>query len=125
MDQLGRRGGLFLDWASATFGDGERRGSGELSEDNSSSAGRLMYRVQRPPCLCRDEMEEVGGEVPMISRPGWPPTGFAGAHYPLAFGSRVHATWPPAWPAPLVLPPSLGTRGGIGLQGDGFLGCWT
>ena len=26
--------------ASAAFGDGERRGSGELPEDNSSSAGR-------------------------------------------------------------------------------------
>ena len=27
-------------------------------------------RVQQPPCLYRDEMEEVGGEVPVISRPG-------------------------------------------------------
>ena len=42
MDRLGRRGGLFLDWASAAFGDGERSGSGELSEDNLSSVGRLM-----------------------------------------------------------------------------------
>ena len=42
MDLLGRRGGLFLDWASAAFGDGERHGSGDLSEDNSSSAGRSM-----------------------------------------------------------------------------------
>ena len=30
MDRLGRRGGLFLDWASTAFGDGERHGSGEL-----------------------------------------------------------------------------------------------
>ena len=42
MDRLGRRGYLFLNWASAAFGDGERRGSEELSEDNSSSAGRSM-----------------------------------------------------------------------------------
>ena len=42
MDRLGRRGGLFLDWASAALGDGERRGSRELSEDNSSSTGRSM-----------------------------------------------------------------------------------
>ena len=42
MDRLSRRGGLFLDWASAAFEDGERRGSGELSEDNSSFAGRSM-----------------------------------------------------------------------------------
>ena len=31
-----------MDLASTTFGDGERRGSGELLEDNSSSAGRSM-----------------------------------------------------------------------------------
>ena len=82
-------------------------------------------RVQRPFFLCRDEMEEVGGEVPVISRPGLPPVGFAGAHYLPAIGSRVRATRPFAWPAPLVLPPSLGARGGIGLQGDGLLDCWT
>ena len=39
---MDRRGGLFLDWASVAFGDGERRGSGELPEDNSSSTGRSM-----------------------------------------------------------------------------------
>ena len=42
MDQLGQRRGLFLDWASAAFGDGERCGSKELSEDNFSSVGRSM-----------------------------------------------------------------------------------
>ena len=41
MDRLGRRGGLFLEWASAAFRDGERHGRGELPEDNSSSASRL------------------------------------------------------------------------------------
>ena len=41
-DRLGRRGGLFLKWASAAFEDGERRGRGELPEDNSSSAGRSI-----------------------------------------------------------------------------------
>ena len=40
MDLLDRRGSLFLEWASAAFGDGEWRGSGELLEDNSSSVGR-------------------------------------------------------------------------------------
>ena len=82
-------------------------------------------RVQQPPYLCRDEMEEVGREVPVISRPGCPPTGFTGSHYPSTIGSRVRATRPPAWPASLVLPPFLGTRGGTGLHGDGLLGCWT
>ena len=40
MDRLDRRGGLFLEWASAALEGGERCGSGELPEDNSSSAGR-------------------------------------------------------------------------------------
>ena len=40
MDRLDRRGSLFLEWASAAFGEDERRGSGELPEDNSSSADR-------------------------------------------------------------------------------------
>ena len=35
-DRLDRRGGLFLEWSSAAFGDGERRGNGELLEYNSS-----------------------------------------------------------------------------------------
>ena len=47
-------------------------------------------RVQRPPFLYRDEMEEVGGEVPVIYLPGKPPIGFAGARYPPAIG-RVFA----------------------------------
>ena len=78
-------------------------------------------RVQRPPCLCRDEQEDVGEEVPVISRPGWPSTGFAGAHYPPVIGSRFRVTRLPAWPAPLVFPPFLGARGGTGLQRDGLL----
>ena len=61
----------------------------------------------------------------MISRPGWPPTGFVGVNYLPIIGSNVRATRPSAWPAPLVLPPSLGARGGTGLQRDGLLDCWT
>ena len=68
-------------------------------------------------------MEEVGGEVPVIYRPGRPLTGFVGTRYPPAIGSRVRATQPPTWPTPLVLPPSLGARGRTSLQGEGFLGC--
>ena len=83
------------------------------------------HRVQRPSCLYRDEMEEVGGEVPVSYRLGRPPIEFTGTRYPPVIGSRVRATRPPAWPAPLVLPPSLGAIGGTSLQGEGFLGCWT
>ena len=82
-------------------------------------------RVQRPPCLYRDEMEEVGSDVPVISLPGWSPTEFAGARYPPTIGSRVRTTRPPSWLAPPVLPLILGARGGTGLQGEGLLGSWT
>ena len=42
MDRLSWRGGLFLERASAAFGDGDRRGRGEFPEDNSSSVGRSI-----------------------------------------------------------------------------------
>ena len=93
---MDRRGDLFLDWAFATFGDGERRGSGELPEDSSSSAGRSIS-------------SGAGTSLP--------PTEFASAHFLPATGSPVHAIRPSAWPAPLVLLPSLDARGGTGLQG--------
>ena len=86
------------------------------------SVGRCRP-AQRPLCLCRDGKEEMGGEVPTIARPGRPPTGFAGSHFPPAIGSPVHAIRPSAGLAPFVLFPSLGARGGIGLQGLGSLDC--
>ena len=61
----------------------------------------------------------------MTYRPGKPPTGFASARYPLEISSHVRTTQPPAWPGSLVFPPSHGAKGGTGLQGEGFLGCWT
>ena len=125
MDRLGQRGGLFL--------IGLPRRSGMVNVVGAESCRKLTRhppvgqcrRAQWPPCFYRDEMEEVGGEVPMISRPGRPLIGFVGARYPPAIGSRVRATQPPAWPAPFVLPPSLCARGGTGHQGEGLLGCWT
>ena len=121
MDRLDRRGGLFLEWASAAFGDGEQRGSGELSEDNSSSAGRSTSSDAATSLLCREGKEETGGEVPATGRPGRLPTGFTSAHFLLATGSPVRVTRPSAWPAPLVLLPFLGAKGGVDLQGLGLL----
>ena len=63
----------------------------------------------------------MGGEVPAITKPGRPPTGFIGAHFPPATGSPIHAIQPSAGPAPIVLLPSLSASGGTGLQGLGLL----
>ena len=124
MDRLDRRGGLFLDWASAAFGGGEQRRSGELPEDSSSSADRsISSAAARHVCLCRDRKKEIGGEVPTSARPDRPPSGFADAHFPPPIGSHVRAIKPFSWPAPLVLLPSLGAIGGIGLQGLSSLDC--
>ena len=41
-EPLERRGGLFLDLASTLFFGGGRSGSGELQEDNSSSAAASL-----------------------------------------------------------------------------------
>ena len=121
----GITGYRWIGWVDkrAFFLIGLLRRSGMVNAVGAESCRKIILhpsvgqcrRVQRPPCLCLDEMEEVGGKVPVISRPGWPPTRFAGAHYPPAIGSRVRATRPPAWPAPLVLPPSLGVKEGTGL----------
>ena len=42
IDRLGRRDGLFIEWASPAFGDDERCKRGELPEDNSSSTSKSI-----------------------------------------------------------------------------------
>ena len=66
MDQLSRRGGLILDWASAAFRDGERHGSGELSKDNSSSFGKSMSSGTAASLPLSGLDEGSGREVPVI-----------------------------------------------------------
>ena len=86
----------------------------------------LVYRycpAQRPLCLCRDGKEEMDGEVLASARPGRLLTRFAGAHFLPTIDSPVRAIRPSAWPAPLVLLPSLGARGGTDPQGLSFLDC--
>ena len=53
-DRLEQRGGLFLDSASMLFFRGGRSGSGELSEDNSSSAVASLSsgRIGSLPLFC-------------------------------------------------------------------------
>ena len=71
MDRLDWRGGLFLEWASATFGDGEQRGRGELSEDNSSFAGRsiLSGAVASLPLPGREGGNGRGDSRDCLARP--------------------------------------------------------
>ena len=119
----GWRGGLFLEWASAVFRDGERAGAGSCRRITHHRSVDQYHLAQRPPCLCRDGKEEMNGEVLVIARPDRPPTGFADAHFLPATGLPIRAVQPPAWPAPLILLPILGARGGTGLQGLGSLDC--
>ena len=99
---------------------------------NGVGAGNCQRTVRHPPidryrpaqralCLCQDRKEGMG--VPAVARPSRPPTGFAGAHFLLVTGSPVREIHPSVRLAPLVLLPSLGARGGIGLQGSGSLDC--
>ena len=123
MDRLDRRGGIFLDWAFAAFGDGELRGSGELPEDSSSSVGRSMSSgaTTSLPLPGREARCGRGGSRDYSVRPA--SNRFVGAHFPLATGSLVCAIRPSVSPAPLVLLPSLVSIGGTGLQGLGSLDC--
>ena len=71
MDRLDRRGGLFLEWASAAFGDSERRRRGELSEDNSSTAGIsiLSGAAASLPLPGRERGNGRGGSQDYSARP--------------------------------------------------------
>ena len=123
MDRLDRLGGFF----KIGLPQRSRMVNGAGAGNSWRIAHHLpvdRYRpAQRPLCLCQDRKEEMGGEVPAIAQPDWPPFGFVGSHFPPATGSPVRAIWPSSWHAPLVLLPSLGARGGIGLQGLSSLDC--
>ena len=67
----------------------------------------------------------MGEEALMIARPGWLSTRFADARFLPATGSPVRAVRPLSWPAPLVLLPALGARGGTGLRGLDSWDCWS
>ena len=56
-DRLERRGGIFLDSASTLFFGSGRSGSGELPEDNSSSAATSLSsgRIGSLPLFCLTE----------------------------------------------------------------------
>ena len=71
MDRLDRRGGLFLVWASAAFGNGEWHGSGELPKDSSSSVGRLTLPGASTslPLLGREGGNVRGGSRDCLARP--------------------------------------------------------
>ena len=70
-DRLDRRGGLFIEWASATFGYGERLGIRELPEDNSSSVGRSISSgaAASLPLSGREGGNGRGGSCDCSARP--------------------------------------------------------
>ena len=116
-NRLGRRGGLFLEWASKAFGDGERRGRGELPEDNSSSAGRSISFGATISCLFWDGKEGKGEEDLVVAWPGWLLTRSSNACFLPTTDVPVQAVRPLAGPAPLVSLPILGAKGGTDLRG--------
>ena len=77
-DQLERSRGLFLNSASALFEGGGRSGRGELSEDNSLSAGGSLSPTDYYRLEVQDEC------VPVYSRPGLLLSEFASGHSPAA-----------------------------------------
>ena len=91
--------------------------------DNSSSAGRSMSSGAAASLPLSRRKGGNGGEALAMARPDRLPTRFAGARFLPATGLPVHAVRPSTWPAPLVLPPVLGARGGTGLRGLGSLDC--
>ena len=104
----------------AFFSSGLPRRSGMVNGTGVGNCRRIAHHpsvdqhrpAQRPLYLGRDGKEVTGGEVPAITRPSRLPTGFTGAYFPLTTGLPVLAIRPSAWPAPLILLPSLCARGG-------------
>ena len=123
IDRLGRRDGLFLEWAFTAFGDDERRRRGELPEDNSSSVDKSISYGVAPLCLCQDGEGERGEEALVTARPGWLPAELAGARFHLVIDSSVRGVHPSVLPAPLVLLPVLDAKGGTDLRGPGSQDC--
>ena len=123
MDRLGRRGGLFLEWASVAFGDGEWHGRGELPDDNSSSARRsISFGIAAT--LSFPGREGGKGRGGSRDRSAWLASKWVRRRSFLpATGSPVSAVRTPAWPAHLVLPLVLNAKGGIGLRGLGSWDC--
>ena len=121
MDKLDQRGGLFLEWASAAFGDGEWCRSGELPKDNSSSAGRSTSSDAATSLPLSGQEGGNGWKVPATAQPSRLLTGFASAHFLLATGLLICVTRLFSWSAPLVLLLFLGAKIGVDIQGLGLL----
>ena len=111
MDRLGRRGGLFLEWASVAFRDGERHGRGELPDDNSSSAGSSISSGIAAT-LPFPGREGGKGRGSSRDRSAWMASKWVrNRSFLPATGSPVNTVRTPSWPAHLVLPPVLDAKG--------------
>ena len=122
-ERLERRGGLFLDSASTLFFGGERPGSKELPEDNSSSAvaSLLLNRMGSLPLFCFTG--DVGWLLPRAFSPRSSSKQARRDRSLTADGQHGFAIQPSIWPALLASFPSTDTNEETSLQGTDLLGC--
>ena len=125
MDQLEHPEGLFLDSASTLFFRDCASRSGELLEDNSSSAAVSLSsnRIGSLPLFYLTGGD--GGFSLVHSRPVHPLGEFVGGRFPPVDDQHNFAIRPSVWSVPPALPTYPGTSEGIDLRGTDSLGCWS
>ena len=114
-DRLERCGGLFLDSTSTLFFGGGRSGSGELPEDNSSSAAALLSsgRIGSLPLFCLTR--GARWLLPAHFRLVHPLDESAGGRFPAVDGQHGSTVRPSVWPVPPASPPYPDTSEGTDL----------
>ena len=112
-----------MDSTSALFWGGERRGSGELLKDNSSSADGSLWSGRASSFPLFVWVRVHVGQLLVGFRPGWSPSRSVSVCSPAISGLHARVIRPSVWPAPLASPPSPDASGETDLQWVGSLGC--
>ena len=123
-DRLERRGGLFIDSASTLFFGGIGFGSGELPEDNSSSAAASLSSdwISSLPLFC---LTALGGHSLLHFRPVHPLGESVGDRFLAVNGQHGSAVRPSVWHVPLASPPYPSANEGTDHRGTDSPGCWS